>query len=314
MTMTGGRLYEVTEPLRTGIRSHELSAPPGHRAGSADGEQAHSVSGQVRVCGAVVVTLVLVVSLTLGTARVGVAAGATSEIVLEADRVTIRCNGLAPSELIGQLAHAAGAELHGKVEAATALHCDLVAASLQDALTRLLVDQPFTLTYTASGGVRANHVLATPRGLSSLETRLPLGPPGLRLLRDQLVSVAPGPVATALRARHLTLEQLLATAMRHPDPGVRADAVRAGIAALDAAPPLMRDLLTVLVRDNERLLSKSLQNFAQENAREVVVLAAAFTQTGALRQRAAGLLRELRACRDSGEAGRGRRGLEATYE
>ena len=261
---------------------------------------------------AVVVTLVLAVSLTLGTARV--AAGAASEIVLEADRVTIRCNGVAPSELIAQLARAAGAELYGKVEAATALHCDLVAASLHDALTRLLVDQPFTLTYTASGGVRAIHVLATPPSLPSLEARLPLGLPGLRLLRDQLVPVAPGPVATALRVQHLTLERLLVTAMRHPDPDVRADAVRVGIAALDAAPPLMRDLLTVLVRDNERLLSKSLQNFAQENVREVVVLAAAFTQTGALRQRAAGILREVRAFRDAGEAGRGQRALEATDE
>src|SRR5438552_11598794 len=78
------------------------------------------------------------------------------------DRVTLRVHAVPVREILDELAHQSGADIRGQVRQSRPVSVEFEDVLLTDALTRLLGEQNFTLTYDDDGHLRSVELLGGP--------------------------------------------------------------------------------------------------------------------------------------------------------
>ena len=104
-----------------------------------------------------------------------------------------------------------------------------------------------------------------------------------------------GPLADALGAQSATLRQLLDLGLHHNDPVVRAEAVRTGMAAVEAEPELRTAVIRELNNADNAFLSALLRASASDQAEDVAMQVLRDAIMPEIRVKASSVLQRLRA-------------------
>lgn len=219
------------------------------------------------------------------------------------DRLTVHLEKVPVETVIAEIGRASGAEIRGRVREPREVSGDYDGVPLPEALHRLLGEQNFTLTYGDQGRLRAIKLLGGPQEPPPTLVTAPAAPPSTAPnpanLADLLQHHPPvrvdGVLAQALGTENVTLTQLVDTALHHADAGVRSDAVRTGVRAIEADAPLRDAIVSAVGTLDDQVLTTVLRNAAGEHASEVVAQMLGTMHTPELRKRALALLPTLRA-------------------
>jgi hypothetical protein len=213
-------------------------------------------------------------------------------------RITVDLRDDDLADVLGEIAKHARLEMRG-TPTAQRLSVRLDAVPLVDALSRLLQGQSFALTYDNAGGVKGVRFLgsstaswAGPRPDTAAST--PAAEPSTSQPAIDRPIHIDGLLASAIGAEDAKFSTILAVATQSGDARVRADALRAGLGALDAEPDLNADVLQWLAALDDAALADKLTEVALDHAEEVAQQTARLARSGSLRRRAAAVLRLLR--------------------
>ena len=219
------------------------------------------------------------------------------------DALTVRLTGVPNSEILEELARQSGAEVRGQVREPREVTADFESVPLPEALARLLGEQNFALVYRKGGRLKAVRLLGADQVAAGAPTTttLPAAPgapfPGSLpelIDRHPPVPVA-GPLADALGAQSATLRQLLDLSLHHSDPAVRAEAVRTGMATLEAEPELRSAVVSEVNNADSAFLSALLRTSASEQAEDVAMQVLRDSHAAEIRVKALSVLQRLRA-------------------
>ncbi len=257
-----------------------------------------------RACGRVMAAgLVLAAMLSWRNARAAEDAPAPL-IRYSNDALTVRLSGVPNSEILEELARQSGAEIRGQVREPREVTADFESVPLPEALTRLLGEQTFALVYGKGGRLKAVRLLGgsqTVAEASASPAGAPAAPgaPSLSSLAELIDRYPPVPVtgqlADALGAQSATLRQLLDLSLHHGDPAVRAEAVRTGMAAVEAEPALRNAVIRELNNADNAFLSNLLRASASEQAEDVAMQVLRDAVMPEIRVKASSVLQRLRA-------------------
>src|SRR5436309_3844683 len=253
-----------------------------------------------RACGRVMAAgIVLAAMLSWRNARAAEDAPAPL-IRYSNDALTVRLSGVPNSEILEELARQSGAEIRGDVREAREVTADFQSVPLPEALARLLGEQDFALVYGKGGRLKAVRLLGGSRAGAS--TTVPPAaavapfPGSLPELIDRHPPVpVAGQLADALGAQSATLRQLLDLSLHHGDPAVRAEAVRTGIAAVEAETTLRTAVIGELSNADSAFLSALLRASASEQAEDVAMQVLRDSRAAEIRVKALSVLQRLRA-------------------
>ncbi len=251
-------------------------------------------------CGRVMAGIVLAVMLCWRNARAAEDTPAPL-IRYSNDALTVRLSGVPNSEILEELARQSGAEIRGQVREPREVTADFKSVPLPEALARLLGEQNFALVYRKGGRLKAVRLLGDDLAGAPTTTTLPATPaapfPGsLAELIDRHPPVpVAGQLADALGAQSATLRQLLDLSLHHGDPAVRAEAVRTGIAAVEAEPTLRTAVIGELSNADSAFLSALLRASASEQAEDVAMQVLRDSRAAEIRVKALSVLQRLRA-------------------
>ena len=258
-----------------------------------------------RACGRVMAAgLVLAAMLSWRNARAAEDAPAPL-IRYSNDALTVRLSGVPNSEILEELARQSGAEIRGQVREAREVTADFESVPLPEALARLLGEQTFALVYGKGGRLKAVRLLGGSQEVA--ETSAPPAgatppaaaatfPGSLAELIDRHPPVpVAGQLADALGAQSATLRQLLDLSLHHGDPAVRAEAVRTGMAAVEAEPALRNAVIRELNNADNAFLSDLLRASASEQAEDVAMQVLRDAVMPEIRVKASSVLQRLRA-------------------
>jgi hypothetical protein len=221
------------------------------------------------------------------------------------DTLTVRLNGVPKSDVLEELARQSGAEIRGQVREPREVSADFESVPLPEALARLLGEQNFAVVYGKGGRLKAVRLLGGSQPTAEISvapatTTLPAAPgapfPGsLAELIDRHPPVpVAGDLADALGAQSATLRQLLDLSLHHGDPAVRAEAVRTGIAAVEAEPELRSALTSELNNADSAFLSALLRAAAGAQAEDVAALVLHDSHFPEIRVKASSVVQRLR--------------------
>ena len=257
-----------------------------------------------RACGRVMAAgIVLAAMLSWRNARAAEDAPAPL-IRYSKDALTVRLSGVPNSEILEELARQSGAEIRGQVREPREVTADFESVPLPEALTRLLGEQTFALVYGKGGRLKAVRLLGgsqTVAEASASPAGAPAAPgaPSLSSLAELIDRYPPVPVtgqlADALGAQSATLRQLLDLSLHHGDSAVRAEAVRTGIAALEAQPELRTAVIHELSNSDNAFLSDLLRTSASGQAEDVATQVLRDAIMPEIRVKASSVLQRLRA-------------------
>ena len=258
-----------------------------------------------RACGRVMAAgIVLAAMLSWRNARAAEDAPAPL-IRYSNDALTVRLSAVPNSEILEELARQSGAEIRGQVREPREVTADFESVPLPEALTRLLGEQTFALVYGKGGRLKAVRLLggsqtvaeasAKPTG-TTLAAAAATFPGSLAELIDRHPPVpVAGQLADALGAQSATLRQLLDLSLHHGDPAVRAEAVRTGMAAVEAEPALRNAVIRELNNADNAFLSNLLRASASEQAEDVAMQVLRDAVMPEIRVKASSVLQRLRA-------------------
>ncbi len=220
------------------------------------------------------------------------------------DRLTVHATKAPADDLLAEVGRASGAEIRGGVipHDVTAEFDDV---PLDEGLHRLLGDQNFLLKY-GSHGLRAIVLLGGPAApvvaaatpatvVAATSTTLM---PSTATLGEALRSHPPVPVtgrlAQALGTTMPTVDQLINAALHQQDPDVRAEALRAGLNAVETDAALRGAFMATMNRIDEATLGTTLRNVSADHAEEFVAQIAAEAKSSEIRVKASSLLQRIR--------------------
>jgi hypothetical protein len=214
------------------------------------------------------------------------------------DALTVRVSGVRTAEVLAEIARQGGLEIRGEPRLARHASADFDAIPLREALTRLLDGQNFTLTYGEGGKLRAIELLGTTATDPSTRTSPETAPPALRpevleVVRRSAPVPIDGRLAEALSSRSATVEQLMDACLHQQDPAVRAEAVRAGMTALDDQPELRAVVLSSLGAVDDARVGAMLRGMAGSRANEILRRAASGADAVELRAKAWAVLEQM---------------------
>ena len=176
---------------------------------------------------------------------------------------------------------------------------------LLDALHRLLGNQNFMLKYREKSRLVAIDLLGGPAGPPSSVTPVSARPasttmpqPPQQNLQEALQRHPPVPVtgslAAALGTNAATIDQLVNTALHHDDAGVRAEALRTTLNAVESDATLRGSLLATVSTIDDAALGASLRGIAGDRAEELVAHVATQARGSELRSKASSVLQQIR--------------------
>jgi hypothetical protein len=223
------------------------------------------------------------------------------DITLHGDTLTVRVTDVQVDEILRAIAAPSTAEIKGTVKESRPVTIDFADVPLQDGLGRLLGDQNFVLTYREDGSLRAITLLGTPLEESAEARIVKNAPgstgttqPGVVSPSDLLQRSVPigGKLQELIGQPTATMQQLMDISIHQENAGLRLEAARAGMQAIDAAPDLRASVVRGLRSTDDAALTNLLRNMAQDRANEIVSQMAA-SKTPEIRTRSMQLLRSL---------------------
>ncbi len=234
-------------------------------------------------------------------------AGPEHVIKYEADKLTLHVTGRPLSDVLAEVAQHTGAELRGGVRTPHDVTVAYDEVALPEALHRLLGDQNFTLTYGEGGKLRAIELLGGPQstpppaaiasGVPPATVPMP-GPVSPATFFDVMRRSQPVPVsgklAGSLGKTTASFEELLDASLHQEDPTVRTEAIRAGLGAIDTQPELRAAVLSSVGTMDDATLGTLLRGMAGAQAEDLAQQIATGARAGELRNKAAGVLQQLR--------------------
>jgi len=219
------------------------------------------------------------------------------------DALTVRLTGMPNSEILEELARQSGAEIRGQVREPREVTADFESVPLPEALARLLGEQNFALVYGKGGRLKAVRLLGADQVAAGAPTTTTLpaapGPPFPGSLPELIDRHPPVPVtgqlADALGAQSATLRQLLDLSLHHGDAAVRAEAVRTGLATVEAEPELRSAVIGELNNADNAFLGTLLRASASAQAEDVAMQVLRDSRAAEIRVKALSVLQRLRA-------------------
>jgi hypothetical protein len=215
------------------------------------------------------------------------------------DVLTVRLRNVPIDEVLRDVAQQSGAEVRGQVKTPRDVTAEFDAIPLPEALSRLMGDQAFALVYGSDGRLKAVRLLGSDAVAVKATTIVPgerppfPGPlPGL-IDRHEAIPVT-GAVAEALQSDSATFRELLDLSLSHVDATVRAEAVRTGLAALEADRTLYVAVVAELDHVDSGVLAKLVRSGAGEHAEELVRSVSQGPHAAKFRLKASSVLQELR--------------------
>jgi hypothetical protein len=190
------------------------------------------------------------------------------------DVLTVRLGDVPISEVLADLAMQSGAEVRGQVREPRNVTAAFDSVPLPQALARLLGDQNFALVYGSGGHLKAVRLLGSDAvsvqaSTPSAAQRAPF-PGALPALIDAHPPVpVTGAVADAVQSESASLRQLLELTLNHPDATVRTEALRTGLAAVEADRDLYVAVIDELDHTDSTFLASLLRASAGERADEL---------------------------------------------
>jgi len=233
------------------------------------------------------------------------------------DHVTLRVHLVPVRQILDELAHQSGADIRGQVRQPRPVSVEFEDVLLTDALTRLLGEQNFTLTYDDDGHLKSVELLGGPEAPVAHDILPAAGTgsgqkkwPPTQEARDALENLEafsrrPEPVrvsgrlADALGTSTPTLGQLLEATSHHDDPRVRERAIMAVLRTLESDPQTRSALVTAIdAFDDQRLLTVVNETARDpEHAEMFVARIARGARQSEIRARAGAVLQQLQEIR-----------------
>ena len=182
----------------------------------------------------------------------------------ENDALTVHLSSVPVADVLQEIALQSGAEVRGQVREPRDVTADFASVPLPQALTRLLGDQNFALVYGKGGQLKAVRLLGGVQGALAPPTIVSASaarPPTFSVSLQELIARHPpvpvsGAVADALHAPTATLQQLIDLSLHQEDPNVRTEALRTGMATVEAD----RELFSAVIKEMNDSGSESLAN------------------------------------------------------
>ncbi len=214
------------------------------------------------------------------------------------DVLTVRLGAVPISEVLQELAAQSGAEIRGQVREPRDVTAAFDSVPLPEALSRLLGDQDFALVYGSGGRLKAVRLLGSdavsvqaPAPASAKRPPFPGALPGL--IDAHAPVPVTGAVADALKSDSATLRQLLELTLNHPDAAVRAEALRTGIASVEADRDLYVAVLDEIDHTDSAFLANLLRSSAGDRADELATHASQEAHAAGFRLMATSVLQRL---------------------
>src|SRR5262245_35097032 len=224
------------------------------------------------------------------------------DISLHGDKLTVRVTDVQVDEILKAIAAPSTAETKGAVTEPRAVTIDFADVPLQDGLGRILGDQNFVLTDREVGSLKAITLLGAPLEESAearivkntagatTTTQPPMVSPGELMQRSVPIS---GRLQQLVGQPTATMQQLMDISIHEENAGLRSEAIRAGMQAIDSAPGLRSSVLKSLENTDDGVLAAMLRNVAQGRANEIIAQVAATSRTPEIRTRGMQILRNL---------------------
>lgn len=238
-------------------------------------------------------------------------------IAYENGAFSARLKGADVTEVLREVALRARVEIRGRPASGKPVDAVFQRTSLHRTLSRVLDGQSFFILYAGARPVRvvllgtgsADTVLvespaddgpdpgAGTTSASAGGRDAASGEPAPEAVAEPVDDSSPlaaslRPVAVDGATAHIigvdgtTFSEITGVAMRDPDPGVRAEALRVGLEILENEPGLAQSFLEVMEQRDDSALADWLRRVAGDNALEIARLTARQTRIPALRDRA----------------------------
>jgi len=229
------------------------------------------------------------------------------------DQLTVRLARAPVGEVLGEIGRQSGAEIRGEPNPRE-VTAEFENVPLLDALHRLLGNQNFMLKYGEKSRLVAIDLLAgegAPPGTTPVAARVSstttMPQPPQQTLQEALqrfpaVPIA-GALAGALGTNTATIDQLVNTALHHDDAGVRAEALRTTLNAVESDATLRGSLLATVNSIDDVALTASLRGIAGDRAEELAAHVATQARASELRVKASSVLQQIRAQGAAGHPG-----------
>ncbi len=224
-------------------------------------------------------------------------ASPASVVNVQGERLTVRVTAMSLDEVLKRFATATGAEIRGGVVTPRDVSVEFEDVPMQDGLARLLGDQNFMLTYrdgklsrlTLLGGALdapVTKVVKTEHG-GTPETPQTFS----QLIQSRTVEVTPGGrLSRFLGKDSATLQQLIDIGLRNDDRGLRTEAMRMSIQAIDGQPDLQTATVEAIGAMDDNQLMAVFRATARDHTKEVLSQMATMLRTNELRTRSLRLL------------------------
>lgn len=214
-------------------------------------------------------------------------------ISLQGERLTVRVTGVSLEEVLQRFASASGAEIRGGVTTPRDVSVEFEDVSVQDGLARLLGDQNFMLTYSGGKLTRVT-LLGGPQDApvtKVVKTGEGVPQSFSELIQSRMISVTPGGrLSRFLGKDSATLQQIIDIGLRNEDRGLRTEALRMAVQAVDGQPDLNAATIDTLGAMDDSQLLAVFRATARENTREVLAQMSTLLRTNELRTRSLKLL------------------------
>jgi hypothetical protein len=261
---------------------------------------------------ALAATVVIAASALRASSVWASADGSPPMVTYRSDQVSVHLEKAPLEDVLAELGRVSGAEIQGMPRESRDITAQFDEVPLAEALHRLLGDQNFMLTYGDGNRLRRIELFGGPQAPSEMSPTSPAAgsagsrspaagstiPQSLGVAMSLLERHPPVPVtgrlAAALGGDTATFRQLFDAAMHQQDPGLRTEALRASLSAVEADADLRGRLLTVFAGVDDVTLGQALREIAGPGAEQIANHVASQAQTGELRSKALSVLQSLR--------------------
>jgi hypothetical protein len=217
------------------------------------------------------------------------------------DRLSVHVTAMALDALVLEIGRQAGAVVRGRTPERT-VSAQFDDVPLPEALERILGTPSFSLVYDEQRRLKILDLLGpsdTPPPAGDAPAAAPLPDPvrsaeaALPLLDAHPPIALAGALARWFKTETLSLRELIQTGFTHEDAGVRREALRTSISALENDPALA-GLLADLARIDEATLESLARRVAGDHAEEVLLQVRTQARRGDVRSKAGSVLERFR--------------------
>jgi hypothetical protein len=234
--------------------------------------------------------------------------GSQRVIQYDKDALTVKLDKVPLTDVLAEVAKQSGAEVQGDILHPRDLTLQLDKVPLKEALERLLGEQNFALTYAEDGKLKTIHLKGgreaapakTAKSKDVQYTALPGGegetPPLWKAVyeafEDRGTVPVDGRLSKVVGTEAAPWDLLANTAIGHPDPVARREAVEAGMKAYDENPDLQKAVQAATKDASDADLAEFARAATYGRAEELIRNIRNTAQTPELRERAEAILRE----------------------